>query len=228
MKTEPLREGCLKLIETAAAKGDTTEVIRLSAILRELDEIQQLEQTLQSRKARAMDAMNTCPSTAEGAVPLAEVSMLSESTVLSRIVAREEGLAGRSRAKGKLERDKFLKDVRSHGKHLIPIRGTVYHNSHGQRIGLAFATERQSDRWFLGLKDENFVTIVLICEDVNHTVRRFVLPPDFCKRISKDLSRDQLGNVKFNVYREGRSYFLSIVGQNLEITKYIDFFDGIS
>jgi hypothetical protein len=141
---------------------------------------------------------------------------------------REEGLAAISRKKGKCEREKFIAEAKSRGKSVASKKGALYYDSRGGLMGLAFATERQSDRWFLGLKDENFVTIVLICEDVNHTVRRFVLPPDFCKRISKDLSRDQLGNVKFNVYREGRSYFLSIVGQNLEITKYIDFFDGIS
>ena len=172
----------------------------------------------------AEDAINLCEESdfAHSEIPSAGKSVSSKSGS-----KREEGLSSRSRAKGKLERDKFITAARSHGKHLSPVQGRVCHDSSGRQVGLAFATERKN-RWFLGLNDENFVTIVLICEDISHTVRRFVLPPDFSKRISKDLSRDQHGEVKFNVYREGRSYFLSIVGQNLEITKYIEFFDGIS
>ena len=60
------------------------------------------------------------------------------------------------RGVGRTIRMDFLKKVSEEGIHLENIRGSIYETRSGHKVGIAVATERKPERWFLGLPLEGF------------------------------------------------------------------------
>jgi hypothetical protein len=97
----------------------------------------------------------------------------------------------------------------------IPLRrvsGKLYETNNGEKVGIPFANEleRRPDRWWLGIKDDRYDVVILLCRPQNSEVMLdFVLPPDFLKRVWHGLS-PSAGEVKFNIVREGNNYSLLV------------------
>jgi hypothetical protein len=77
------------------------------------------------------------------------------------------------------------------------------------------------DFWFLGLADEHFDLVVLLCETASGQTLEFVIPPQVVKEIWSLLSRSP-GQVKFHVSRSGPTYELRIPGGSMRpINEYL-------
>jgi len=90
-------------------------------------------------------------------------------------------------------------------------------------VGIPYASELEirPDSWFLGLADEPFEFVVLLCETSSGQMLDFPLAPEFVKGIWSALSRSN-GQVKFHVLRTGATYELRIPGgQLVPITQYL-------
>lgn len=84
----------------------------------------------------------------------------------------------------------------------------------GKKVGIPYASEREEapDRWFLGLPDEPFDIVVLLCATDSGELLDFTLPPEFVSQIWRSLSRDTRKHVKFHVARNGVNYGLHLGG----------------
>ena len=102
--------------------------------------------------------------------------------------------------------------------------------SNGRKVGIGFANEQSPDSWFIGVQEGKYDVIVLWCKHANGNTKNFVLPREFIETIWDFLSRDKKAKpqVKFNVKREGDSYYLSVprLGRR-PLDDFIDNYDSL-
>ncbi len=121
---------------------------------------------------------------------------------------------------GKEIRMDFLLKVSKQEIHLGQRSGSTYETSSGRKVGLAVATERKPDRWFLGLP-VGLDQAVLLCQRENEDVADICLPKNFLAEHSGKMSKSG-GQIKFNVTRRGNGYTLLIPGTNgINVSKYV-------
>lgn len=81
----------------------------------------------------------------------------------------------------------------------------IFRTQTGKKVGLPFSTERPSNGgWFMGLPDQHFDFVILLCQIDTSTFLDFVFPPEFVSDIWDSLSRQYQGSdcqVKFDVRR---------------------------
>lgn len=117
--------------------------------------------------------------------------------------------AASGRGIGRTIRMDFLKKVSEHGIDLRHIRGSIYETKSGHKVGIAVATERKPDRWFLGLPLQGFDHAVLLCKcDTRDTVE-ICLPKNFFAEYGDNMSQSG-GQIKFNVARRGSGYAILV------------------
>lgn len=115
-----------------------------------------------------------------------------------------------SRELGETIRHEFLSKREAEGIQLQLIKGkTIFRTKSGKRVGLAVATERQPNRWFLGLPDGGFDHAVLLCQRENGEVIDIPLPEKFFEQYKMSQSKGQL---KFNVVNRGSGLLVQIPG----------------
>jgi hypothetical protein len=132
------------------------------------------------------------------------------------------------RGHGKKVRAAFLDSAQSAGLDLVPLRGAIFTAPDGTRVGVAVATERQPDRWFLGLAEDGFDAAVLLCqEDLSDRTLDICLPSSFVAQHASYLSRSG-GQVKFNVVRRGGRVALTIptIG-TVDVQQYLGAISGL-
>ncbi len=115
-----------------------------------------------------------------------------------------------SRELGEKIRQEFLNKLQAEGIQLQLIKGkTIFRTRSGKRVGLAVATERQPNRWFLGLPDGGFDHAVLLCQRENEEVIDIPLPEKFFEQYTMSQSKGQL---KFNVVNRGSGLLVLVPG----------------
>ncbi|MFA7382841.1 MAG: hypothetical protein WC001_05275 [Desulfurivibrionaceae bacterium] len=115
-----------------------------------------------------------------------------------------------SRELGENIRHEFLSKREAEGIQLQLIKGkTIFRTKSGKRVGLAVATERQPNRWFLGLPDGGFDHAVLLCQRENGEVIDIPLPEKFFEQYKMSQSKGQL---KFNVVNRGSGLLIQVPG----------------
>jgi hypothetical protein len=106
---------------------------------------------------------------------------------------------------------------------LKPLRGTLYRNSVGDSVGIAYGMEnaRRVGRWFLGLPEGSFQNAVLLCDSAEKGMFSVCLPKDF---LDTHHLRTTIGpQVKFNVdQRNGRTYLRVQNTGLVEVTGFIN------
>jgi len=109
--------------------------------------------------------------------------------------------------------------AQAHG--LTQVKGVVYANASGSMFGIAMASEdKRGNKWWLGLPDAQFNSVVLLCQDGNSPLE-FILPATSVATIWPKLSRSA-GQVKFNVKRENLKYSLMVPGYGpFDITRFL-------
>lgn len=119
----------------------------------------------------------------------------------------QENVAGRGH--GVQIRSGFLERCAKAGLVLRPYRGAIYSSASGRRIGIAVATERKPNRWFLGLGEDDFDAAVLLCAPDSGKVIDLCLPRSFIAQHRRYFSRSG-GQEKFNVARRDGHTLLKI------------------
>ena len=126
-----------------------------------------------------------------------------ESRLSTIVTARELGVKIRKEFIGKLE---------GKGIQLQLIRGkTIYRTKAGERVGIAVATERQPNRWFLGLPVKGFDHAVLLCQRKNGEVVDVPLSEKFFAKYGQDMSQSK-GQLKFNIVRRNSRLLVLVPG----------------
>jgi len=115
-----------------------------------------------------------------------------------------------AREYGREIRETFLKKLTGSGIELQQAKGeTIYKTRSGEKVGIAVATERQPDRWFLGLPVGGFDHAVLLCKREGDEVIEIRLPKAFFSKYGNDMSQSK-GQLKFNVSRRGNVYVVQV------------------
>jgi hypothetical protein len=154
-----------------------------------------------------------------------EIAELHSKKVNARTPAAPEGspwrplenltlhLGGKTpREYGREIREAFLERLAKGGIHLQPAKGSsIYSTKSGQRVGIAVATERQPDRWFLGLPMGGFDHAVLLCRRDKGDIIEMLLPRTFFEQYGSRMSQSK-GQVKFNIARRGTGYAVQVPG----------------
>jgi len=122
---------------------------------------------------------------------------------------------------GKEIRMDFLRKVSEQGIHLEQTKGSIYETPSGRKVGVAVATERKPDRWFLGLP-VGIDQAVLLCQRENGDVVVVCLSKDFLAEYDDKMSKSG-GQVKFNVTRRGSGYSLLVPGTDgINVSRFLE------
>ncbi len=194
-----LRAKIKRKLEEANVREDFSEVVRLGRIAQELGEIENDEMRITERKERI--AAELRPRNSEQVLNPGELEITQNLS---------------AKAKGDSIRSRWVQNLHHEGITLQRLRGKRYETISGIKVGIAYASELaiRPDAWFLGLADENFRIVVLLCEPGDKNVVDFVFTQDFVRRIWSRLSRSH-GQVKFNVVKSGSNYELRLSGAEL-------------
>lgn len=195
MKT---KTNIMKEIQDSAQSGDSQVVL---AGGRKLEEIE----NLLHRANKLMIEVETVLQSRE----LAEQPTNIPSQMSSTSTARLNGMS--SRQKGATRRNEFVQRVVAAGLGIRKQKGTIYIKPSGERVGIAFASERSADRWFLGLKEGAFDSAILLCEDGDQ-LRELWVTQAILSKTGQSLSRSG-GQMKFNVIRSGPRLTLQVPGE---------------
>lgn len=131
----------LERIAEAAKRGDSQEVLARGEKLEKLESLICRYENL-VRDISSLDPRGSGPSV---------VSPLPEHRGTQNGRERKGRHSTSGKGVGKTIRSAFLEGLSEKGIQLRQIKGTIYETQSGQRIGIAVATERKPDRWFLGL-----------------------------------------------------------------------------
>lgn len=122
---------------------------------------------------------------------------------------------------GRKIRMEFLEKASEEGIYLENIKGSIYKTQSGHKVGIAVATERKPDRWFLGLPLAGFNDAVLLCKpDLGDTIE-ICLPKNFFHEYGNKMSQSS-GQMKFNVARRGNGYAILVPGTDgISVSKFL-------
>lgn len=208
IQIENLKIKTLKMIEDAAKKGDTKTILSTTKIVEEAEKL-----------TRRWDEIKSAYDVLEVMVNLTEIPSYLIKKEPSSIKINELS----PKKKGKARRNAFVQELETIGISLINVGGTTYKTKTKNLVGIAYASERKSNRWFLGLPSKDYSSVTLICENKSGELFNFVLPKDFLNSNLDKFSRDENGNFKFNIFLKGESYKLRIPSEGYE---NIDSFKG--
>jgi len=112
---------------------------------------------------------------------------------------------------GSMARESFLDAGADRGYRLIPLGKTVFETNKGHKVAIPFANEQRPDRWFLGISDEKYDAVVLLCQEKDGDLFDFIVPRGFLEKFWRAFSRSG-GQVKLNVSRHGKIWHLVVPG----------------
>jgi len=195
-RLKELRERARQRLSEEIERGQMDEVIRLAQAAKNLEAAMTNLEVSANRLAAELDP--ECQETARNGV----------ATVQSESLGGEQ-LS--SKAWGNRTRREWVRIVNTQDKgvRLRQIKGVKYETQSAKRVGIACAREREQSplKWFLGLPDEQFDFVVLLCQPQSGPLLDFVLPADFVTRVWPLLSRNA-GQKKFHVAQSGATYHL--------------------
>jgi hypothetical protein len=136
------------------------------------------------------------------------------------------------RKQGARRREVFLNLLKGKGIYLEQISEVVFCNGKGKSIGIASAKENptKADNWFLGLPPENYQTVVLLCgNSKNPECISIILSPFFYEKVRGSLSVDQKGQLKFNVEKNQKRFFLKTAnGKHWDVSSSVGNFQNLT
>lgn len=190
----------LSAISMAASEGNTDLVLAGSEKLKKIE-------NLISRHGQIVSELEELksgnPQISQHKTRRVVTDPVNESRSSQMVSSRELG--------GKI-RDDFLSKREAEGIHLLLIKGkTIFRTRSGKRVGLAVATERQPNRWFLGLPAGGFDHAVLLCQRENGDVIDIPLPEKFFEKYGNEMSQSK-GQLKFNVVNRGSGLLVQVPG----------------
>lgn len=201
-----LKDKVLEEIKLAVESKDSRRIMTETARLSEIEALIERQEALN----RQVEALSS-----------AETRTLSSPAVQEQD-ARVANRAESPREVGVAKRIEFVRACAAKGVRLTPKKGALYENSLREVVGIAFATERRDDAWFLGLPSQGLTHTVLICQPQVGEAFSVCLPNRFLQKYRSLLSESK-GQMKFNVRRRGGHHFLIVPSLDpVQIDEYID------
>jgi hypothetical protein len=194
-----LKKKVMVKIANAAGVHDTRLVASYSALASRIEDDERSIATVTERISRYVSELTDPTSNA-----------LFNGAADTRMV--HGGRSGAARAEGFSARKTFLDAGRGRGYRLMARGRTIFETPRGRKVAILFANEQRPDRWFLGMSDEKYDVVVLLCQDSDGALFDFILPWEFMEKFWRAFSRSG-GQVKFNVSRSGGNWSLLIPGQ---------------
>jgi hypothetical protein len=213
---QELKADTLESIRQAAAKGDSQRVLVATHRLAEIEDLLMRQEALREE----IQELLSRPDGSSASPPLAQAPR----PILQTSPARQVRSGESARERGNRRRLEFVRVLASKGRALTQIRGALYRNSHNNVVGVAYASERKKDGWFLGLPASEFEHAVLLCETAGERVFAVCLPKSFFHKYGPHLSESK-GQMKFNVRLRAGQYVMTIpdvgtVGLDEFVDKY--------
>lgn len=201
-RLENLKGKILTKIGEAAKKGSTEEISYSARIIEEIERLIKRWEEINSAIDLLENKVNSSTNLEE------VISIPTENMLISK---KFEGLSPKK--KGKVCRDEIIYELEKKGISLHHMAGTTYKTRNGKLVGIAYASERLPNRWFLGLPSKNYNSAILMCENKNGKFLNFILSEDFLRKYIKMLSQDDYGQIKFNIFFKNEHYQLRIPGE---------------
>lgn len=199
-RIERLKEKEMRKVEQAASQGDVAALVSHTRRVEKLDSLE----TQYKEIERTVNAIQN-GSNADACSPtLREMS---------------------AKAKGDIRREEFVDAIQKQGYEINHYKKHVlYTIAPDKIIGIAYASEVQPNKWWLGLPVENYHAFVLLCENEQGLVNRFIFPKTFYNEHRSKFSRDQDGKqLKFNIMLQNGRYALKIPShRDIYINIYLD------
>jgi hypothetical protein len=184
-----LRDRAREKLEEAMKAGQMDVVIKFARIIKEADDALQGNRRMVERISAQMEfAPDALP--AVGSSPVRSTANLPS-----------------RKARGKASRDEYLRGLLSKGIHLSRLKGRAFRTSSGKQVGIAYASEIQADKWWMGLPDDHYDVVVFLCETNSGETLDFVLPPDFVNHVWGHLTLSN-SQREWHVGRNGPNYEL--------------------
>ena len=201
-----LKDNSLKAITSAASSGNSQKVLEETARLSRIEVLIERQEALDNE----IQALTT-------KTPQSGPRMYSPPERVSRSLDKDS-----PRKRGDKRRSEFIKICDSKGFKLTLIKGALFQNARAETIGIAYASERMENSWFLGLPSQEFNHAVLLCENKNGKVIAICLPHEFFRKHEDYLSKSK-GQTKFNVRLRSGHYLLTIpVIGPVHVDEYVD------
>jgi hypothetical protein len=207
-----LREKARQEMESAMKAGQMDGVIKFARIIKEADD---------ALKASTL------------AVERISAQLESDDVSASTQAPRPQGPSSTAdlpsrKARGKASRDEYLRRLLAKGINLSRLTGRTFQTSSGKRVGIAYASEVVANKWWMGLPDEQYDVVILLCETSSGETLDFVLPPNFVKCVWGRfyLERDH-GQREWHVERSGPNYELDPKKRLGQITAYLSRLDPL-
>jgi hypothetical protein len=201
-----LRDKARQEMEAAMKAGHMDGVIKFARIIKEADEALNASKLVVERIAAQLESDATAP-IAGG------VSSAPRPSSTANSISRKE--------RGKACRNEYLRRLLSKGINLSRLKGgRIFQSSSGKRVGIAYASE-DGNKWWMGLPDEHYDVVILLCETSSGETLDFVLPPIFVHRVWRGFSLSQNGQREWHVVRSGPNYELDPKKQLGQINPYL-------
>jgi hypothetical protein len=201
-----LRDKAHQQMEAAMKAGHIDGVIKYARIIKEADEALNASKLVVERIAAQMES--------DGSVPVATPVLHAPArSPTSNLISRK--------ARGNACRDEYLRGLLSRGINLSRVKGKrIFQDSSGRRVGIAYASE-DGNKWWMGLPDEHYDVVILLCQTSSGETLDFVLPPTFVHRVWGGFSLSQNGQREWHVVRSGPNYELDPKRQLGQINPYL-------
>lgn len=162
-------------IRAALDEGHMDEVLRLAAAAQEYD-----------------NALRLLRTAAQRIVANPKPSGVVDDLIDAKVSSHQSSAPNppSKNARGKLRRAEYVRKLEAEGIILCHKKGRIYETVSGRPVGLAYASEVLPHRWWMGLPDDRYDVVVLLCESRSGEVIDFVLPSTFVQKVWPLLSRN--------------------------------------
>jgi hypothetical protein len=202
---EALKTKALQRIEAAAKIGDTRVIIGATRIVQGAERlIKAFDDLVSEMGGLAMDF--------EGLEHSKDVD-----------ISIPSGTKMSPRTRGRLMKGAFINDLKEHGITLNLSKDSILLTEKGERVGVAYSSEHSSGRWWLGIKNDSYKAIVLICEKDTGGMVRLVLPGEFWASHVENLKDNKNGRYMIHIlYQRGVYHWVEANGKKVALDNFID------
>jgi hypothetical protein len=202
---EALKSKALHKIGEAAKKGDTRIIVGATRIVQECE-----------RLIKAFDELVS---------EMGGLAMDFESLEHSRGVdiSISNGSKTSPRMRGRLKKEAFINDLKGQGIRLNFNKDSILLTEGGERVGVAYSSEHLPGRWWLGIKNDSYKAIVLICERDSGGIVRLVLPGDFWNSHVKNIKENKNGRSMIHIlYQRGVYHWVEANGEKIPLDNFMN------
>jgi len=207
---EALKVKSLRRIGEAAKQGDTGLIVRVTNIVQEVDRLMKAYEQLVNEVGNL-----TINYEALEDINLSEVSTSSDAQFSPRKKAR-------------LQKEAFINELQELGITLRMSRDSLLLTDDGQQVGIAYSTEHLPNRWWLGIKDDDYKAVVLICQNGSGRNINLILSKDFWSNHVESLTKNSKGRTMIHIiYHKGSYNLVEGNGEYVPLDSFVEAYDLI-